>query len=123
MVVGGVPTPRSDHASAVAKMALDMQKSISKLQTPIGGKFQLRIGMNTGCAVAGVIGLRKFSYDLWGDSVNLASRMESHGVVGKIQVSEATYLAIKDDYKLEKRGEINVKGRGMMTTYFLISNQ
>ncbi|WP_353930351.1 adenylate/guanylate cyclase domain-containing protein [Okeanomitos corallinicola TIOX110] len=122
MLVGGLPTARSDHASAVAKMALDMQKSISQFKTPTGKSFQLRIGINTGSVVAGVIGLKKFSYDLWGDAVNVASRMESHGVVGKIQVSETTYLHIKEDYKLEKRGEIKVKGRGMMTTYFLIGD-
>jgi class 3 adenylate cyclase len=121
MVVGGLPTPRSDHASAVAKMALEMQKSITQFKTATGEAFQLRIGINTGSVVAGVIGLKKFSYDLWGDAVNVASRMESHGVIGKIQVSETTYLHLKDDYKLEKRGEITVKGRGMMTTYFLIS--
>jgi class 3 adenylate cyclase len=122
MVVGGLPTPRSDHAGAVAKMALDMQKSISQFKTATGESFQLRIGINTGSVVAGVIGLKKFSYDLWGDAVNLASRMESHGVVGKIQVSETTYLHLKDKFQLENRGEIKVKGRGMMTTYFLISH-
>jgi adenylate cyclase len=121
MVVGGLPTPKSDHAIAVAQMALDMQKSISQFQTATGQSFQLRIGINTGSVVAGVIGLKKFSYDLWGDAVNLASRMESHGIVGKIQVSETTYLNIKNDYQLEKRGEIQVKGRGMVTTYFLIN--
>ncbi|MBD2296551.1 adenylate/guanylate cyclase domain-containing protein [Anabaena sphaerica FACHB-251] len=122
MVVGGLPTPRSDHAIAVAQMALDMQQSISQFKTATGQSFQLRIGINTGSVVAGVIGLKKFSYDLWGDAVNLASRMESHGVVGKIQVSETTYLHLKDEYELEKRGEIQVKGRGEVTTYFLIGN-
>lgn len=122
MVVGGLPTPRSDHAIAVAQMALDMQKNISQFKTATGQSFQLRIGINTGSVVAGVIGLKKFSYDLWGDAVNLASRMESHGIVGKIQVSETTYLHIKDEYELENRGEIQVKGRGAVTTYFLIRN-
>jgi class 3 adenylate cyclase len=122
MVVGGLPTPRSDHASAVAKMALDMQKSISQFKSATGESFQLRIGINTGSVVAGVIGLKKFSYDLWGDAVNVASRMESHGVIDKIQVSETTYLHLKDEFQLENRGEIKVKGRGMMTTYFLISH-
>ncbi|TAE53499.1 MAG: adenylate/guanylate cyclase domain-containing protein [Nostocales cyanobacterium] len=122
MVVGGLPTPRSDHAIAVAKMALEMQRSICKFKTPHGECFQLRIGINTGSVVAGVIGLKKFSYDLWGDAVNVASRMESHGVVGKIQVSEITYFYLQDHFQLEKRGEIKVKGRGMMTTYFLLSH-
>ncbi|TAF10621.1 MAG: adenylate/guanylate cyclase domain-containing protein [Nostocales cyanobacterium] len=122
MVVGGLPTPRADHAISVAQMALDMQKSISQFQTTTGKSFQLRIGINTGSVVAGVIGLKKFSYDLWGDAVNLASRMESHGVVGKIQVSETTYLHLKDDYQLEKRGGIPIKGRGTVTTYFLSGN-
>lgn len=121
MVVGGLPTPRKDHALAVAQMALDMQQAITQIQTVTGESFQLRIGINTGSVVAGVIGLKKFSYDLWGDAVNLASRMESHGIVGKIQLSETTYLHIKDDYKLEKRGLIQVKGRGEVTTYLLIS--
>jgi class 3 adenylate cyclase len=121
MVVGGLPTPRSDHAIAVAQMALEMQQEITHFQTATGEKFNLRIGINTGSVVAGVIGLKKFSYDLWGDAVNLASRMESHGVVGKIQVSETTYLRIKDQFQLEKRGEIQVKNRGEVTTYFLLS--
>ncbi len=121
MVVGGLPNPHPDHAVAVAKMALDMQQEITKFQTAIGESFQLRIGINTGSVVAGVIGLKKFSYDLWGDAVNLASRMESHGIPGKIQVSEATYLLIKDEFQLEERGIIQVKGRGELTTYFLIA--
>ncbi|MTJ54284.1 adenylate/guanylate cyclase domain-containing protein [Anabaena sp. UHCC 0253] len=121
MVVGGLPNPHPDHAVAVAKMALDMQQEITKFQTPTGQSFQLRIGINTGSVVAGVIGLKKFSYDLWGDAVNLASRMESHGIPGKIQVSETTYFLIKDEFKLEERGMIKVKGRGELITYFLIA--
>ncbi|MDD1413572.1 adenylate/guanylate cyclase domain-containing protein [Dolichospermum sp. ST_con] len=121
MVVGGLPNPHPDHAVAVAKMALDMQQEITKFKTATGENFQIRIGMNTGSVVAGVIGLKKFSYDLWGDAVNLASRMESHGIPGKIQVSEVTYLLIKDEFQLEERGIIKVKGRGELTTYFLIA--
>ncbi len=121
MVVGGLPNPHPDHAVAVAKMALDMQQEITKFKTATGENFQIRIGMNTGSVVAGVIGLKKFSYDLWGDAVNLASRMESHGIPGKIQVSEVTYLLIKDKFQLEERGIIKVKGRGELTTYFLIA--
>ena len=121
MVVGGLPNPHPDHAVAVAKMALDMQQEITKFKTATGENFQIRIGMNTGSVGAGVIGLKKFSYDLWGDAVNLASRMESHGIPGKIQVSEVTYLLIKDEFQLEERGIIKVKGRGELTTYFLIA--
>ncbi|MFM7407657.1 MAG: adenylate/guanylate cyclase domain-containing protein [Cuspidothrix sp.] len=115
MLVGGLPNPHPNHAVAVAKMALDMQQEITKFQPATGQSFQLRIGINTGSVVAGVIGLKKFSYDLWGDAVNLASRMESHGIPGKIQVSENTYLLIKDEFKLEERGIIKVKGRGELT--------
>jgi len=123
MVVGGLPIPHPDHAVVVAKMALDMQKAISQFHTNTGETLQLRIGINTGSVVAGVIGLKKFSYDLWGDAVNIASRMESHGVIGKIQVTEATYLRIKEQYKLEKRGIIQVKGIGEISTYFLIGKE
>ncbi|MEI6445556.1 MAG: adenylate/guanylate cyclase domain-containing protein [Nostocales cyanobacterium ELA583] len=121
MVVGGLPNPHPNNAVAVAKMALDMQQEITKFKAVTGETFQIRIGINTGSVVAGVIGLKKFSYDLWGDAVNLASRMESHGIPGKIQVSEVTYLLIKDEFQLEERGIIKVKGRGELTTYFLIS--
>ncbi|MBL1173859.1 adenylate/guanylate cyclase domain-containing protein [Pantanalinema sp. GBBB05] len=121
MVVGGLPTPRPDHAEAIAQMALDMQREITKFQTCIGTNFQLRIGIHTGTVVAGVIGLKKFSYDLWGDAVNLASRMESHGIVGAIQVSDTTYDRLKHKFLLEKRGLISVKGRGEVLTYLLKS--
>jgi adenylate cyclase len=120
MVVGGLPTPSDNHAWAIAKMALEMQQAICELQVSTGKNFQLRIGINTGSVVAGVIGLKKFSYDLWGDAVNLASRMESHGAVGKIQVSEATYMVLKEQFQFEKRGVIQVKGRGEVVTYFLL---
>ncbi|MTJ47245.1 adenylate/guanylate cyclase domain-containing protein [Dolichospermum sp. UHCC 0259] len=121
MVVGGLPNPHPNHAVAIAKMALDMQQEITKFKTSTGQPFQIRIGINTGSVVAGVIGLKKFSYDLWGDAVNLASRMESHGIPGKIHVSEVTYLLIKDEFQLEERGIIKIKGRGELTTYFLIA--
>ncbi len=119
MVVGGVPTVQSNHAEAVAEMALDMQEKISHFKRDNGEPFQLRIGINTGSVIAGVIGIKKFSYDLWGDSVNLASRMETHGVGSKIQVTTATYEYLKDKYLFEKRGAIFVKGRGEMITYWL----
>jgi adenylate cyclase len=119
MVVGGVPTAQSNHAEAVAAMALDMQQTISHFKRDDGEPFQLRIGINTGSVVAGVIGIKKFSYDLWGDAVNLASRMETQGTAGNIQVTSATYEYLKDQYLFEKRGTILVKGRGEMITYWL----
>ena len=119
MVVGGLPTPRPDHVEAVAEMAFDMQKVATKLNWGDGKNFELRIGISTGPVVAGIIGSKKFIYDLWGDTVNIASRMESLGQLGAIQVSEPTYEQLKDKYTFERRGKIEVKGKGKMTTYFL----
>jgi class 3 adenylate cyclase len=95
MVVGGLPTPRDDHAEAIAEMALAMQREIAAFKRDDGKPFRLRIGINTGPVVAGVIGIRKFIYDLWGDAVNIASRMESHGIAGGIQVTSATYERVR----------------------------
>jgi class 3 adenylate cyclase/CheY-like chemotaxis protein len=119
MVVGGLPTPRPDHAQAVAEMALEMQQLANLFSMDDGTGLTLRIGINTGPAVAAVIGNKKFSYDLWGDTVNTASRMESHGIPGRIQLTEATYQHLNQDYVLEKRGAIEVKGKGKLVTYFL----
>ena len=119
MVVGGLPMPRPDHVEAVAEMALDMQKVVTKLSAGDRKGFELRIGISTGPVVAGIIGSKKFIYDLWGDTVNTASRMESLGQLGAIQVSEPTYERLKDKYTFERRGKIEVKGKGKMTTYFL----
>jgi adenylate cyclase len=123
MVVGGLPHPSEDHAIAVADMAIDMQKAINQFNIETGEAFSIRIGMNTGAVVAGVIGLRKFIYDLWGDTVNIASRMESHGVAGGIQVTETTYLRLVETHHFEPRGVIEVKGRGEMMTYWLKSRK
>lgn len=119
MVVGGLPTPRSDHAQAIAEMALEMQQEIAVFNAATDKSFNIRIGINTGPVVAGVIGLKKFIYDLWGDAVNTASRMESHGVPGCIQITQTTYNLLQHQYLFENRGIIQVKGKGEMTTYFL----
>ncbi|MEW5856002.1 MAG: adenylate/guanylate cyclase domain-containing protein [Cyanobacteriota bacterium] len=123
MVVGGLPIPRTDHAEAIAEMALDMQKAIDRFNAINGEEFNIRIGINTGPVVAGVIGLKKFIYDLWGDTVNTASRMESHGITGSIQVTAATYQLLQDKYQWKERGAIQVKGKGEMTTYLLIGRK
>jgi len=119
MVVGGLPLPRDDHAEAIAEMALSMQEEMSRLRSEIGEELSIRIGINTGPVVAGVIGIQKFNYDIWGDAVNTASRMESHGVVNCIQLTETTYKYLKGKYVCEERGAIEVKGKGKMKVYFL----
>lgn len=123
MVVGGLPTLRSDHAEAVAEMALEMQQLSNLFSLDDGISLTMRIGINTGPAVAAVIGNKKFSYDLWGDTVNTASRMESHGLPGRIQVTEATYRHLNQNYILEHRGAIEVKGKGKLVTYFLVGRK
>ena len=122
MVVGGLPTYREDHAEAIARMALDMQASLDSVNNKLGQSFCLRIGINIGPVVAGVIGLTKFIYDLWGDTVNVASRMESSGIPGEIQVTSAVYERLKHKFALKKRGDIAIKGKGEMTTYFLVNS-
>ena len=120
MVAGGLPDPRPDHAEAVADMALAMREEVARRTDPGGQPLAVRIGIDTGPVVAGVIGTSKFSYDLWGDTVNTASRMESQGVAGCIQVTARTYQRLRDGYRLERRGPIPVKGKGEIVTYLLV---
>ncbi|MEG5000042.1 adenylate/guanylate cyclase domain-containing protein [Microcoleus sp. B4-D4] len=119
MVAGGLPVPMADHVGAIANMALDMQDAIADFKTDTGEPFQIRIGINTGPVVAGVIGTKKFIYDLWGDTVNVASRMECQGLPGYIQVTSAVCEKLKERYVLEERGAIAVKGKGELIVYWL----
>jgi class 3 adenylate cyclase len=119
MVAAGIPEPRRDHAQAVAEMALELTEAMKAVAAPDGSPVLLRIGINTGPVAAGVIGLRKFAYDLWGNTVNTASRMESYGEPGRIQVTEDVYNRLRNDYAFEYRGEMTIKGKGAMQTWFL----
>ncbi len=119
MVVGGVPLPRPDHAETIATLALQMQQALEAFNQRYHTTIQIRIGVNTGPVIAGVIGRKKFSYDLWGDTVNTASRMESHSTPGKIQVSASTFARIRDKFRLIPRGKIEIKGLGPMETWYL----
>jgi adenylate cyclase len=121
MAAAGLPVPVADHAIRAAHMALDMIEAMDRFNEHNDYKLKIRIGISTGEVVAGVIGKRKFLYDLWGDVVNTASRMESHGVAGRIQVSESTRRRLGEPFMLEKRGAIEVKGKGEMHTWFLNS--
>ena len=120
MVVGGLPEPRPDHLRAVAELALDMRQAVEHLPPRGGERLRIRIGMHTGPVVAGVIGRNKFAYDLWGDAVNTAARMESSGIPGHVQVTGEVYAGLRHQYVLEERGTLAIKGKGEMKTYFLV---
>jgi class 3 adenylate cyclase len=119
MAVGGLPVPRLNHEAAVAEMALTMRDVVERYNDDTASDLAIRVGIASGPVTAGVIGNRKFSYDVWGDTVNMASRMESHGVVGGIQVTSSVMRALCDRFEFEERGVVDVKGKGPTTTYLL----
>ena len=123
MAASGLPMPRPDHAEAMAEMALDMLAVIERFNAKRNRGVRIRIGMNCGPVTAGIIGTKKFAYDLWGDTVNIASRMESHGIANAIQVTEATYKRLRHKYAFQRRGIIHVKGKGALCTYFLVGRR
>ena len=120
MVVAGAPNSMDDHATVMMKLAIEMLLEMKSFNSDRGLDLNIRIGLNTGPAVAGVIGKRKFMYDLWGDTVNTASRMESYGIPGRIQITDSTFELVKNNFEFEDRGFIEVKGKGQVHTYLLV---
>jgi len=119
MAVAGVPVPASDHATRAAHLSLDMVEALDRFNERSGHALQVRVGVASGAVVAGVIGRRQYVYDVWGDAVTIASRMESHGVAGRVQMSESTRLLLGEPFRLEQRGALDVEGQGEMKTWFL----
>jgi adenylate cyclase len=119
MVAGGMPDARVGHAADVANMALEILDVTRKLSTELRDNLAVRVGIHTGPAVAGVIGTRKLFYDVWGDTVNTASRMEAHGSAGKFQVTEDAKRALGEAFQFERRGTVEIKGKGVMELYYL----
>ncbi|WP_299512921.1 adenylate/guanylate cyclase domain-containing protein [uncultured Limnohabitans sp.] len=119
MLVGGVPEPREDHAQAVVNVAFAMLSALQSINHQHGTQLQIRVGINSGPVVAGVIGMHKFTYDLWGNTVNIASRMESTGAVGKIHISPSTAERLDNKFVLQERGAITIKGIGHLETFFV----
>jgi len=120
MVAAGVPNSRADHAAAITRLALEIRDYVAALPPVRGHEINVRIGINSGPIVGGVIGTHKFQYDVWGDVVNTAARMESHGVPGRIQITEATRELLGDEFVCEARGPIDVKGKGQIATWFVV---
>jgi len=124
MVVAGLPNPVADPDETIARLALDIRETVSRFTEPeTGNPVQVRIGISSGSVVAGVIGNRKFAYDLWGDAVNVAARMEATGEAGKIQATDAFAASLADRFEFEPRGEIEIKGKGKTATCFLAEAQ
>lgn len=123
MVVSGVPLPRADHMQALARLALEIADAVADLKDPQGRDVPLRIGMAAGPVVAGVVGAKKFFYDIWGDAVNVASRMETTDVEGRIQVPDNVYERLQHEFVLEERGLVEVKGKGPMHTWYLVGHR
>jgi class 3 adenylate cyclase len=121
MIVAGAPTPRDDDCDAIARLALDMRDWVDHRVADDGIKLRIRIGINSGSAVGAVVGTTKFAYDMWGDTINIASRMESSGEPGRIQVAKPAFSRLKNSYVLEPRGSIDIKGKGELETWFLES--
>jgi class 3 adenylate cyclase len=124
MVAGGLsPTGGGDDAERVADMALEIVSAVARVGAELGEPLAIRVGLHTGPAVAGVIGIKKFIYDVWGDTVNTASRMESHGVPGRVQVTRSTYERLQHTHSFEPRGMIDVKGKGAIETFLLVGRR